>query len=59
MKKVSFRASFALFMAFLMIVGLVVYVVRYIRHGEDWALYFDASTSGCEYTLTDLSLIHI
>lgn len=53
MKKVSFRASFALFMAFMMTVGLVVYVVRYIQHGEDWALYFDESTSGCEYTLTD------
>lgn len=53
MKKVSFRASFALFMAFMMIVGLVVYVVRYVQHGEEWALYFDASTSSCEYTLTD------
>lgn len=53
MKKVSLRASLALLMAFMMIVGLVVYVVRYIQHGEEWALFFDASTSDCEYTLTD------
>ena len=47
MKKVSLRASLALLMAFMMIVGLVVYVVRYIQHDEEWALFFDASTSGC------------
>ncbi len=53
MKKVSFRASFSIFMALLIVAGLIVYVVRYIKDGEDWALYFDESTSGCEYTLTD------
>lgn len=55
MKKVSFRASFALLMAVLIIVGLAVYVVQYIQNGEKWALYFDESTSDCEYTITDRS----
>ena len=53
MKKVSIRAYFALFMAFCIIIGLGVYVGRYIKHGEDWALYFDESISGSEYTITD------
>ena len=40
-------------MAFLIIIGLGVYVGRYIKDGEMWALYFDQSTSSSEYTLTD------
>ena len=55
MKKVSLRASSALLMAVLVIIGLVVYVARYIQNGEKWALFFDESTSGCEYTTTDRS----
>ena len=53
MKKVSLRASFTILMALLVIVGLVIYVVRFINDGEMWALYFDESTSNCKYTLTD------
>lgn len=53
MKKISLRAFSALLMAFLIVVGLVVYVCRYINDGEMWALYFDESTSGSEYTITD------
>ena len=53
MKKVSLRAFSAILMAFLIIIGLGVYVGRYIKDGEMWALYFDQSTSGSEYTLTD------
>lgn len=40
-------------MAFLIVIGLFVYVGRYIKDGEMWALYFDQSTSGSQYTLTD------
>ena len=47
MKKVSLRASFAIIMALLVIVGLVVYVFRFVKDGEKWALYFDESTSKC------------
>ncbi len=53
MKKVSLRAFSALLMAMLIVVGLFVYVIRYVKDGEMWALYFDESTSGCEYTITD------
>ena len=52
MKKVSLRAFSALLMAFLIVVGLFVYIGRYIKDGEMWALYFDQSTSGSTYTLT-------
>lgn len=41
MKKVSLRAFSALLMAFLIVIGLFVYVGRYIKDGEMWALYFD------------------
>ena len=51
MKKVSLRASFAIMMALLVIVGLVIYVIRFVNDGEKWALYFDESTSRCTYTL--------
>ena len=53
MKKVSLRAFSALLMAFLIVIGLFVYIGRYIKDGEMWALYFDQSTSGSTYTLTD------
>lgn len=53
MKKVSLRASFAIIMALLVIVGLVLYVFRFVQDGEKWALYFDESTSKCTYTLRD------
>ncbi len=40
-------------MALLVILGLCIYIIRYINHGEEWALYFDQATSSCTYTLTD------
>lgn len=55
MKKVTHRAYFAVLLALLVIVGLVIYVIRYIDNGADWALYFDSSTSSCTYTLKDRS----
>ena len=48
-----FATFSALLMAFLIVIGLFVYVGRYIKDGEMWALYFDQSTSGSQYTLTD------
>lgn len=53
MRKVTFRASFSILIAIAVIIGLGIYVIKYINHGEDWALFFDDSTSGCTYTLTD------
>lgn len=55
MKKVSMRAASAMLMAVLIVLGLFIYVVRYVKDGEMWALYFDESTSDCEYTITDRS----
>ena len=53
MKKVTYRASFSILIAVAILLCLVFYVLRYVNHGEEWALYFDASTSNCTYTLTD------
>lgn len=53
MRKVTFRASFSIIIAFAIVIGLGIYIVRYFNHGEEWALYFDDSTSGCTYQLTD------
>ncbi len=53
MRKVTFRAYFSIIIAFAIVIGLGIYVVRYINHGEDWALFFDESTSDCTYQLTD------
>ena len=53
MKKVSLRAYSALLLALLVIVFLVIYIVRYVNNGEDWALYFDEVTSGFSYSITD------
>lgn len=55
MKKVTHRAYFAVLLALLVILGLVIYVIRYIDDGADWALYFDATSSSCTYTVTDSS----
>ncbi len=53
MKKVSLRAYSAILIAICVITLLGIYIVRYINHGEDWALYFDYATSEFSYTLTD------
>ena len=57
MKKVSLRASFAIIMALLVIVGLVLYVFRFVQDGEKWALYFDESTSKCAYQRTNKPIL--
>ena len=46
MKKITTRAVSVLLIAALVIVGLTVYVLRYIDNGQDWALYFSRANSG-------------
>lgn len=53
MKKVSLRAYSAILLCFAVIIGIVIYAVRYINNGENWAMYFSSSTSGATYTLLD------
>lgn len=53
MKKVTLRGYATILIALGIILGLVIYIVRYISDGEDWALYYAASTSKSTYTITD------
>lgn len=53
MKKVTHRAYFTVLLALFVIVGLVIYVIRYVDNGAEWALYFDDTTTDCTYTVTD------
>lgn len=53
MKKITNRAFSVVLIAALVIVGLTVYVLRYIDSGEDWALYFSRANSGSTGELTD------
>lgn len=39
MKKVKFRASFALLIAAALVLGLALYVLRFARDGDDWAAF--------------------
>ena len=53
MKKITRRAFSVVLIAALVIFGMVVYVLRYIDSGEDWALYFSKANSGSTGELTD------
>ena len=53
MKTITRRAFSVLLIAALVIVGLVTYVLRYIDHGQDWALYFNRLNSGSSGQLLD------
>ena len=55
MRKITRRAFSVLLLAALVIVGLTVYVLRYIDHGADWALYFNRLNSGSSGELLDRS----
>ena len=46
MKRITNRAVSVLLIAALVICGMVTYVLRYIDHGQDWALYFSRANSG-------------
>ena len=53
MKKITRRAFSVLLLAVLVIVGLTTYVLRYIDHGAEWALYFNRLNSGSSGELLD------
>lgn len=53
MKKISNRAISVLLIAAMVIVGMGVYVMRYIDRGEQWALYFSQANSGSTGKLLD------
>ncbi len=53
MKKIGVRACSVLLIAALVIVGLTVYVLRYIDNGRDWALYFSGANSGSTGQIID------
>lgn len=55
MKKINRRAFSVLLIAVLVIVGLGVYILRYIDDGQSWALYFSRANSGSTGELTDRS----
>lgn len=42
-----------LLLAALVVCGMGVYLVRYVEHGKDWALYFSRANSGASGQLTD------
>lgn len=46
MRRITNRAVSVLLIAALVICGMVVYVLRYIDHGQEWALYFSRANSG-------------
>lgn len=53
MKKITNRAVSVLLIAALIIAGMVVYVLRYVDDGRDWALYFARANSGSTGVMTD------
>lgn len=53
MKKITNRAVSVLLIAALIIAGMVVYVLRYVDNGRDWALYFARANSGSTGVMTD------
>ncbi len=53
MKKITNRAFSLLLIASLVIFGMGVYIVRYVQHGEDWALYFAGTNSDSSGELLD------
>ena len=55
MKTISRRAFAVLLLAVLVIAGLTTYILRYIDHGADWALFFNRLNSGSSGELLDRS----
>ena len=55
MRKITNRAFCVLLIAVGVIFGMIVYVLNYIDHGQDWALYFSRSNSGSTGMLLDRS----
>ncbi|MDO4982193.1 MAG: penicillin-binding transpeptidase domain-containing protein [Eubacteriales bacterium] len=59
MKRISNRAVSVLFLAFLVICGMIVYVIRYVDDGAKWAMYFSRINSGSTGELTDRNGIRL
>ncbi len=53
MKKITNRAFSLLLIAALVIFGMGLYIVRYVQHGEEWALYFAGTNSDSSGELLD------
>ena len=53
MKKITNRAFSVLLIAALVVCGMIVYLMRYIDHGEEWALYFSRANSGSTGQVVD------
>ena len=53
MKKITNRALSVLLIAALVIFGMGTYVLNYIDHGKEWALYFSRSNSDSTGQLVD------
>lgn len=53
MKKMTQRAFAVLLLAVAVIMGMIVYVIRYVDEGRDWALYFARSNTRSSGRLLD------
>ena len=53
MKKITNRALSVLLLAAMVIVGMALYLVRYVDQGEDWALYFSRLNAGANGEILD------
>lgn len=53
MKKITRRALSVLLIAAMVICGMGLYLLNYIDHGEEWALYFSRANSGSTGLLLD------
>ena len=53
MRKITSRAFLVLLIAAFVIYGMGAYLVRYIDHGQEWALYFSRANSGSTGALLD------
>lgn len=53
MKKVSMRAYAAIFLAMAVIAGMLVYIIKYVNNGADWAMAYAIQNSSTCYTVND------
>lgn len=53
MRKITNRAFSVLLIAAMVILGMVVYLLNYIDHGQEWALYFSGKNSSSTGLLVD------
>lgn len=53
MKQITHRAVSVLALCVLIILGIVLYVIRYVDHGQDWASAYARENSGASGALVD------